>query len=593
MVAVADYRIGPKENKREFYSAIYSQLDRDRKPFDVFWQDLNQNILPYKAKFLFSPVNQPEIRNQGIINGTPITAARVLGEGMNAGITSQARPWFRLTTADEERNRLMTVKTWLHEVTARMISVFGRSNFYDVTPGLWKEGGVYGTSAIGADEDAEDVVFFQQFPIGSFWIGDDSKGRARVFFRRFKMTVRQIIQKFGKRTKDGKLDSKNLSQPVIDAYENGRLQDWIDVTHVIMPNDAYNPQAIDAQFKAYTSCYFETGEGSWGTNYIGDGDKKKYLLESGYDQFPIFVFRWEVNGEDTYASGCPGMIVLGDCKGLQKMESMKLQAIEKKVKPPMNAPTSMRNQKLSILPAALNFTNQQPGQQGFTPTYQVNFDITELREEIVATESRINEGFYKQIFLALTMDDRLQRATAEEVRAIKLEQFTVLGSVLERANIGVLNPVIDYVFAVMMKQGLLPPPPRELLGMPLRVEYLSVLAQAQKLSGTGTMRQFMGDIIGLAQSFPQAADKINVDQFVDDLAESYQVSPKLVYDDQQVSLVRRQQARMAQAEQMMAAMNAAKQGASAAKDLSQASLDGNTVLSNLANRSAAGQLVPQ
>lgn len=593
MAAIADYVRGPKERKREFYLAIYSELCTQRQGFETYWQDLNAHVLPSKARFVGSQPNQPELRNQSVIDSSPMLAARVLGEGMNAGITSQARPWFRLGVSDDKLSNKSSVKNWLHQVTTGMTSIFSRSNFYDVMPALYKDAGVYGTSVIGIDEDDEDVLFFQHFPIGSYWIADDSKGRVRVWMRRFKMTVRQLIQKFGT-WKNGKLDDSNLSIAVANAYRNGQLQAWIDVMHVVMQNQDHDPRSLFAKDKEFSSCYFESGEGSIGRNYIsrGSSDEDKYLSESGYDYFPLLAFRWEVNGEDSYGTGCPGMIALGDCKGLQKMESMKLQAIEKKVKPPMNAPPSMRNQKLSILPAAVNFTNQAAGQTGFQPTFQLQFDITELREEIRAAEGRIDEAFYKQIFLALTMDDRLQRATAEEIREIKLEKFTVLGSVLERVNVGILNPLIDIVFKIMLKRGLIPTPPPELQGMNLKVEYISILAQAQKMLGTSSMRQFIMDVMGLTEVFPSAADKINVDRMIDDLGEAAGVSPEIINDEDEAAAIRQARAEAQQAEQMAQQAAAMQQGTAAVKNLSDAKLSGgSSVLDELSNRSAAGQLV--
>ena len=53
----------------------------------------------------------------------------------------------------------------------------------------------------------------------------------------------------------------------------------------------------------------------------------------------------------------------------------------------------------------------------------------------------------------------------------------------ERLNDELLDPLIDRTFAIMLRVGLIPPPPQQLQGQSIKVEYTSILAQAQKLLG--------------------------------------------------------------------------------------------------------------
>jgi hypothetical protein len=73
------------------------------------------------------------------------------------------------------------------------------------------------------------VIRCTSFPVGSYYIANDSKGRVRVFAREFGMTVRQIVERFGKNGED----LSNLSTPVKTAWEQGTLDVWFDVVHVI------------------------------------------------------------------------------------------------------------------------------------------------------------------------------------------------------------------------------------------------------------------------------------------------------------------------------------------------------------------------
>ncbi|MCB5392375.1 hypothetical protein LIP47_16665, partial [Eggerthella lenta] len=70
---------------------------------------------------------------------------------------------------------------------------------------------------------------------------------------------------------------------------------------------------------------------------------------------------------------------------------------------------------------------------------------------------------------------------------MKEEKLLMLGPVLERLNDECLNPLIDRAFSMMVRKNMLPPPPDAMEGMPLKVEYISVMAQAQKSIGLSSL----------------------------------------------------------------------------------------------------------
>jgi hypothetical protein len=92
-------------------------------------------------------------------------AARTLRSGMMAGVTSPARPWFKLGFADQEVAELPAVKQWLNTVETRMRNVFARSNLYKVLPIIYGDMGVFGTGCLYIEEDAEHVFSVESFPV--------------------------------------------------------------------------------------------------------------------------------------------------------------------------------------------------------------------------------------------------------------------------------------------------------------------------------------------------------------------------------------------------------------------------------------------
>lgn len=586
---MAGYLYSPV-NKRQEYAILRSQLENERASFLQHWRSLSDFILPRRAKFTTSDVNRGDRRNQNIIDSTASLAVRTLSSGMMAGITSPARPWFRLTTPDPDLADFGSVKMWLDIVTKRMSSVMIKSNLYNAFPILYKDIGVFGTSAMLVDEDFEDTLRCYTFPIGSYKIANNDKLKVDVFNRDFRLTVRQVVEKFGQKKLSGSVDWSNISNMVKNQWDNSNYENWIEICHVIQPNKEYDSQMMTAQYKKYSSCYFETGSiQNANTNYLGDMDQTKFLRESGYDYFPVLCPRWEISGEDIYGTDCPGMSALGDIRALQTMQKRKAQAVEKIINPPMVGPTSLRTVKTTILPGDITYTDEREGQKGFRAAHEIQMRVNELTADIQDTRYTIKRAFYEDLFLMLSQTDR-RDITAREIDERHEEKLLALGPVLEQLNQDLLDPLIDVAFDMMMRQGQIPPPPKELSGVSLRVDYISIMAQAQKLVGIGSIERFAGFVNQIGAVQPNALDKVDTDKMIDVYGDLTSVPPGIVRSGEDVANIRdaraKQQAAQAQAE-------ALKNAAGAARDLGQTPTAGNNALTQLMGNSNAGALVPQ
>ena len=537
------------KTKRQQLDLIKSSLENERTSFESHWRDLSDFILPRRSRFSISDVNKGDRRNQKIIDSTATLAARTLRSGIMSGVTSPARPWFRLTTQDPDLAEWGPVKQWLHLVQQRITASYLKSNLYNILPTVYGDLGVFGTAAMSVEEVFNgDVIHAKSFPIGSYWVAKDEFGRINTFVREFRMTVAQLLETFGSK-KNGDFDWSNFSTYVRGQYDQGNLQTWIDVTHFVMPNMEYDQKNPIAKFKKFTSCYFESG-----TGYDSKQDDK-YLRESGYDYFPILVPRWETTAEDVYGTNCPGMEALGDIKQLQNGEKRIMEAVDKMIRPPMKGPTSMKGQTASIISGDITYIDNVNG-QGFEPVYEVNFRIQEMEMKQSQVRSRIQRSFYEDLFLMLSNLDRRQ-ITAREVEERHEEKLLALGPVLEQINQDLLDPLTDIAFNIHLRQRLLPPPPPELQGMELKVEYISVMAQAQKMLGVSSVERFTQFVGGLAQVDQGVLRKIKADQIVDVYGEMLSVPPSILRTDEEVQqIIQAEQAQQMQQMQMQQQMQA-------------------------------------
>lgn len=564
------------------------QLENERSTFISHWRDISDFIKPRRARFFVQDANQGDRRNQKINDNTATLASRTLRAGMMSGITSPARPWFRLTTPDPKMSEVQSIKQWLHNTSTNMASVFLKSNLYNVLPPLYGDLGDFGTGAIFVEEDFNSVMRFYSLPIGSYSIAQDETYRVNVFFREFRMTVRQLISKFGI-DDPNKLQDINwdkFSSVIKGLWETGHLEAWVDVCHVIRPNENYDPKRLESKFKKYISIYYEKGTSDRNhapyMTYEGD----KVLSEMGYEYFPVLAPRWELTGEDVYATSCPGMEALGDVKQLQLGEKRQYQAIEKMINPPMVADPELRKQKTSILPGDITYTS---GANGFRAAHEINFRVDFLEQKLDQTRMRIKRAYYEDLFLMLASTDRRQ-ITAREIEERHEEKLLALGPVLEQLNQDLLDPLIDIAFIIMDRQGLIEPPPPELQGMDLKVEYISIMAQAQKLVGLAGIERFASFANNVIAANPSASVKVDTEQLLDVVADVLSIPPGIVRSDEDVAEIK---AAQAQAQQQQMRMQQMSEMSKAAANLGKTPLGQDTALDRIIDQAQAGSLLPQ
>lgn len=568
-------------DRRQKLEFLRSQLERERSSFEKQWRDLSDYILPRRSRFFVTDANRGDRRNHKIIDTTATLAARTLRSGMMGGVTSPARPWFRLTTPDPELSEFTPVKQWLYDVGERMRTLFIRSNLYNVLPIIYGDMGVFGTAAMYMEPDAQFGLRFYSFPIGSYMIAQDHNLVVNTFYREFEMTVSQIVDKFGRLDplNPQKINWDNISTMVKGMWESKNTQAWVTVAHCIKPNEMYNPNSSLSKNKKWISIYYERGVAGKqsSSGFLGPSgvDAEKFLSERGYDYFPVLCPRWEITGEDVYGTNCPGMTTIGDVKQLQTGEKRGLQAIEKMVNPPMIAPSAMKQTNASILPGDITYADVREGMQGFRPVYETRFDVNALEMKQQQVRERISKGFYEDLFLMMAQTDRRQ-ITATEIDERREEKLLALGPVLEQLNQDLLDPLIDNTFFEMGEAGMLPEPPEEIAGEDLKVEYISIMAQAQKMIGVSSIDRFTNYVAGIASIAPEILDKVNGDQLIDVYGDMTSIPPGIVRGDDEVANIRAEKAkamaRQAQAEQ-------AKLASDAMKNLSQTPLEEGSALS--------------
>lgn len=540
------------------YLRRWGSLDTEYSSWRTHYKELSQFLLPRTGRFFVEDRNRGDRRHQSIYDSSGSDALDVMSAGLMAGMTSPARPWFRLATSDPDLMKFAPVKVWLADVTRGMLDIFSRSNTYRALHQMYEELGVYGTAASIVLDDVKDGIRHYPLTCGEYRISVDDRGEVNTLYRQFQQQVSQLVAQFG---------LANCSSNVQSLYKSGSPDAWVTIMHCIEPRSDRDPRRVDALNMRWKSVYVEVGK---------DGRGEGILRESGWNMFRALVPRWKTTGGDIYGDS-PGMKALGDVMQLQHEQLRKGQGIDYMTKPPLQMPTANKNTLVDTLPGGISYVDATSPDAGIRTAFQVNLNLQYLLADIQDVRQRIDRAFYADLFRMLSNSNNDTRMTATEVAERHEEKLLMLGPVLERLHNEMLDPKVEITFARMLESGILPPPPQELHGQDLNIEFVSMLAQAQRAISTNSIDRFVVSLGTVAQFKPNVLDRFDEDKWAEIYSDSLGVDPSLIVGNEQVALVRKQRAEQQQAATQAAMMQ---QGAETAAAMSKANTGDKNLLTD-------------
>ncbi len=554
--ATQDYR----QTWKELRDLIISEGWEDH------WKELGNYFAPRKPRFIDRDnTNQGGRKNQRIINTAAIWASNTLASGMVAGVSSPTRPWFELSVNDKDLREFGPVKRWLEDTQNDMLNVFARSNIYKVFHSTYRDLGVFGTGSQSLEYDPKNIVRAYPYPIGSYGFSQDDNFRTDTFYYEIPYTVYQLVKKFG---------FDNVSDAVKNQYNNNNLNNVIKVVHGVEPNNARNLSSALPKDMPFKSVWYEQ-----------NGKSGKFLRIGGFQEFPNMTPRWMVTGSDSYGSS-PGMDTLGINISVQIKEKRSNSLIDKMTDPPMVGPSSLQQSYASLIPGEITYIEGNTNNGKYEVAQKVDPNaIPTVRNDIREQTSEIDRAFFTDLFLMLSNSDR-RNITATEVIERHEEKLLMLGPVLENVHTDLLDPTIDRAFGIMDRNGLIRPAPPELQGIDLKVKYVSILAQAQRAVGISSIEQTLGFAANIAQFKPDAIDKIDLEQTIDEVADMNGTPATIIRSDDEVKKIREKRAADAAAQQSAQNVPVA---AETAKTLSETPVgqDGGNALESVINQAGA------
>jgi len=520
--------------------------ERDKKL--ALWEEISDFVAPNMGWFDNDYPNSANRRGEEIIDSTVRRALSTLQAGMQGGLTSPSKAWFQLTVHDPALAVIPAVLTWVGMVRDILINIFSQSNIYNRLHGAYGEIGAFGTAAILIEEDDLRVINARLFTAGEYAVSFDNAGLPNAFAREVWMSALDMRDSFGDKV-SGKVQS---------ALRNHQEGQWFKVYHIIAEDKGFGTPPKRITRFPYYSLYWEP-------------DQESELQLGGYEEFPVLVPRWDTIGSDYYGYG-PGEMALPESKTLQVMRAHFLRADELSIDPPVAFPQQVLGEQMQIRPGGVYFTSDP--NNAARPIYQVQPNFEGHLQAIADSRDLIKQAFFADLFLMLAQMDMQGRMTATEVNIRQQEKMQMLGPVVERLEYELLNPLVGRTYMVAMRKGLIPNPPAEMAGQDIKVEYISMLAIAQKASSMDGINGLVALVTGLAGIDPEVVDKLNADEVIDQYARLSAIPAAVVNPEDQVMMVRasrqQQQAQEQQMQQAQQVATMAQQGGSGMRDVATA-----------------------
>ena len=495
----------------------YDRLKSQRQNWESHWQEVADYMQPRKAD-VTKTRSKGDKRTELIFDGSPLQSVELLAASLHGMLTNPSTPWFSLRFKQNDMENEDEAKEWLEDATEVMYSAFNKSNFQQEIFELYHDLITFGTAAMFIEEDDEDILKFSTRHINEIFIAENDKGRIDTVFRKFSLSARAVLQKFG----DVSVNIATKANK--DPYEE------VEILHAVYPRSDFDPKKQDKQNMPFESVYLDAESGD-------------ELSVSGFREFPFVVPRYLKASHEIYGRS-PAMTALPDVKMLNEMSKTTIKSAQKQVDPPLLVPDDGFMLPVRTIPGGLNFyragTRDRIEPLNIGANTPLGLNMEEQRRNSIRNAFYVNQ---------LMMQSGPQM-TATEVIQRNEEKMRLLGPVLGRLQSELLKPLIDRTFALILRKNLFRPAPEFLAGQDIEIEYVSPLAKAQKSTELSSIMRAI-EILGSLSNVAPVFDHINMDKLVRHLADIVGVPQKILKPQSELNAERQQAAQQQEQMQQM------------------------------------------
>jgi hypothetical protein len=529
-------------------------MEAERAGLDGHCQEVAERVLTRQADFGGARRSGGEKRSEKVFDSTAPLALDKFAAAIESMLTPRTQRWHELSMRGwrDRRGRAAetpdVVKAWLQQVNEALFSAryAPGANFASQAHETYVGLGAFGNGALFVDEDAAGGLRYRSIPFAETWFAENFQGVVDTVHRKFELTARQWVQKFGDETPDS-----------IARAAESEPERRFELIHCVRPRDDADWSRRDWRGMAFAS---------WYVAFEG----RKLLKEQGYRTMRYAVARYVTAPKEVYGRG-PAMTVLADIKTVNEQQKTLLRTGQLIAEPPLLLSDEGGLTGFKLQPRALN-----RGALGFDGTelvrpLQVGANLPITLEMVNQTREAINQAFLVTLFQILVETPQM---TATEAMLRAQEKGALLAPVMGRLQSELLGPLIQAELDILAAAGALPEAPPEqdaLEDVTADIDYTSPLARAQKADEGVAILRLLEDAAAVGQFDPSAAKMIKGPETLRRLAEIRGAPMSLLRSAEDMAAVAEQDGRMAQLQTLL---GAAGQAAGAAKDAAAAGLLG-------------------
>jgi hypothetical protein len=500
----------------------YDELNGIKQNFMTHWQEIVDYMMPYRQGIVTESSTGIKKMDK-IFDSSPIYAQFLFAAELHSIMTNPSAQWFSIGMKEDALNNIPEVQSWRYETARAMFKTLNNSNFAtQVNEGYLDYGG-FGIFIMFIGEDGEDIVYFNTMNLGEVVVGEDNRGRVDTFMRQYNYTARQAVQEFG-------IDK--VSEEIQKAAET-QPEKPFKFIHAVFPRKDRNIKSKLSSQMPIASIYMERQ----GLNIVSD---------KGFQEFPVVAPRFSVATGEVYGRG-PGMIALPDVKQLNQMEEDMMRAAQKKIDPPILYAKDSFTGPVRFVPGGTSIVRGTSVADKMAP-FPVPGDLGYGEKLGEIKREQIGRTFFKDLIQVVRAD----RMTASEYMGRAEDKWRLMGPMLGRTQSEFLKPLIHRVFGIMSRSGELPPIPKILQGRDYHVQFVSPLAQAQRLSEAQGISRTMELAMPVMQFKPEIADNWDWDAVFRLVSEVNSVPAIVNVPPDVVAQIRQQRAQEAQAREVAA-----------------------------------------
>ena len=489
------------------------------------WQTLANNFYPERADFTV-------VRNLGneladhLVDSTPIMFRRDLGNSFSAMLRSG--DWFDMAVEETDHSG----QEWLESRTdgLRFLIDDRKAGFVRSTKQGDHDYATFGQCVISVEMNKYRTgLLYRNWHLRDVAWFDDEAGDVCGVSRRWKPSVRDLIQYFGADKVHKRVVEKMSTKPMADC----------NIRHMVLPMDMYDPD-LEGQYP-YMSVFF-------------DLDNDHIIEEMPINHKMYVIPRFQTIAGSPYAYSPATIIALPDARTLQAMTYTLLEAAERYARPPIIATQKVIRGDVDLSANGVTWVDKEYDERlgsalRTLPQDRGGFPIGDSQRNEI--KDILSSAFYLN---KISLPDMGREMTAYEVSE-RMKQY-------RRENLPLFAPLeseyngqlCELSFDIAFSNGLLGSPadiPESLQGADVEFKFKSPLSEAEEEQRAAQFKNVAGLLAEAAAVDPGSIQHFDVDEALREAIAGIGAPAAWLRDPEEV-----QQRRQAEAMQQMAAMAA-------------------------------------